>query len=196
MTDLIWSFAPWLVFLLANRMTSFYGAVAAALAAAAVVIIRAVARGRLHLLDGASLAYFVALGPCSLRSIRATRHMVPLCPGRLAYRLDRHRVRLDPRRPPLHRVLRPRKDTQSRLGHRRLPRRQSSHLSVWGLAFLVGTVSLIVAGSVDYRQALLRVIVPFGTLIYAYKYTQSQQKESTGISPQGCCERPWGRSWG
>ena len=43
------------------------------------------------------------------------------------------------------------------------------------MAFLVGTVSLFVAGSVDYRQALLRVVIPFGALALAYKYTQSQQ---------------------
>ena len=38
MTELIWSFAPWLAFLLAMRVTSFYGAVAAAVAVAAVVL--------------------------------------------------------------------------------------------------------------------------------------------------------------
>jgi hypothetical protein len=37
------------------------------------------------------------------------------------------------------------------------------------------TVSLFVAGSVDYRQALLRVVIPFGALAWAYKCTQSQQ---------------------
>jgi hypothetical protein len=46
--------------------------------------------------------------------------------------------------------------------------------AVWGLAFLVGTVSLFVVGSVDYRQALLRVVIPFGALAWAYKFTQSQ----------------------
>jgi hypothetical protein len=34
--------------------------------------------------------------------------------------------------------------------------------AVWGLALLVGTLSLILAGSTDSRQVLLRVIVPFG----------------------------------
>jgi hypothetical protein len=45
-----------------------------------------------------------------------------------------------------------------------------------GLAFLVGTVSLIAAGSVDSRQGLLRIFVPFGTLYYAYVFTQKQTK--------------------
>jgi len=48
--------------------------------------------------------------------------------------------------------------------------------AVWGLAFLVGTISLIAAGSVDSRQVLLRVIVPFGSLYYAYMFTQKQTK--------------------
>ena len=44
--------------------------------------------------------------------------------------------------------------------------------AVWGLAFLVGTVSLLVAGSVTERQFLLRVLVPFGSRYWAYTYTQ------------------------
>ena len=43
---------------------------------------------------------------------------------------------------------------------------------MWGLAFLVGTISLIVAGSVSNRTFLLRVVVPFGVLAWAYSYTQ------------------------
>ena len=43
---------------------------------------------------------------------------------------------------------------------------------VWGLAFLVGTVSLIVAGSVTGRPFLLRILIPFGALAWAYSYTQ------------------------
>ena len=34
--------------------------------------------------------------------------------------------------------------------------------AVWGLAFLAGTISLLIAGSTGDRQVLLRVIVPFG----------------------------------
>ena len=43
---------------------------------------------------------------------------------------------------------------------------------VWGLAFLVGTISLIVAGSVTGRPFLLRILIPFGALAWAYSYTQ------------------------
>jgi hypothetical protein len=36
-------------------------------------------------------------------------------------------------------------------------------------------VSLALAGSVSARQALLRVIVPFGALYFAYHYTEVQR---------------------
>ncbi len=51
--------------------------------------------------------------------------------------------------------------------------------AVWGLAFLVGTVSLIVAGSVTDRQFLLRVVIPFGALAWAYSFTQRTTSAAT-----------------
>ena len=54
---------------------------------------------------------------------------------------------------------------------------------MWGLAFLAGTVSLIIAGSVDYRHVLLRIIVPFGALYLAYQYTQKQAQQTPSASP-------------
>ena len=59
----------------------------------------------------------------------------------------------------------------------------------WGLAFLVGTVSLTLAGATDSRQVLLRVIVPFGALACAFTYTQRQadmvKRSATGRQPEG-----------
>src|SRR5580704_4098914 len=66
MTDLIWSFVPWLVFLAAERVTSLYGAVAAAALAAVVVLLRAIRRKRVHMLDVASTVYFAAVGTALL----------------------------------------------------------------------------------------------------------------------------------
>ena len=62
MNDLIWSFAPWLVFLLAERVSNLYGAVAAGAVAALIVLIRAIVRKRVHMLDVAGTVYFAALG--------------------------------------------------------------------------------------------------------------------------------------
>ena len=60
---------------------------------------------------------------------------------------------------------------------------------VWGLAFLVGTISLIVAGSVNGRTFLLRLLIPFGALAWAYSYTQrvvaARRAGGAGGAPPG-----------
>lgn len=176
MTELLWSFGPWIVFLLANRVTTFNGAAAAGATAALVVVGRAVSRRRLHLLDVAGLVYFLALGGVLLavhpghldswaRYAQAGSHaaLTVIVFGSIL-------------------VGRPftesyaRDTTPAQLWHTPAFRAVNRRISaVWGLAFLVGTASLIVAGAVDYRQVLLRVIVPFGALALAYRYTSDQQ---------------------
>lgn len=177
MTDLIWSFAPWLVFLLAARVTSLYGAVAAGAVAAVVVLIRAIGRKRVHMLDVASTVYFVALGAA----------LIVVHPGHLDYwaRYAQAGSHIALTLLVFGSILVGRPFTESyarettpesvwRTDRFHALNRQIS--AVWGLAFLVGTVSLIAAGSVDSRQVLLRIIVPFGALYYAYVYTQKQTK--------------------
>ena len=51
---------------------------------------------------------------------------------------------------------------------------------MWGLAFLVGTISLVIAGSQDSRQFILRLAVPFGALLLALLYSQKQASLSAG----------------
>ena len=177
MTDLIWSFAPWLVFLLAARVTSLYGAVAAGAVAAVVVLIRAIGRKRVHMLDIASTVYFVAL--CAI--------LIVIHPGHLDYwgryaQAGSHialtllvfgSILVD--RPFTESYAR--ETTLESVWHTERFHAINRQISiVWGLAFLVGSVSLIAAGSVDARQVLLRIIVPFGSLYYAYVYTQKQTK--------------------
>ncbi len=181
MTELFWSFAPWLAFLLGFRVTSLYGAAAAGVTVSAVVMIRAVARRRVHLLDLAGLCYFLALGGILVavhpehlafwsRYAQAGSHsaLTLIVFGSIV--LGRPFTESYARQtvpasfwntPEFHAV------------NRRIS-------AIWGLAFLVGTASLILAGSVDYRQLLLRVIVPFGALFLAYQYTQKQQHRLTG----------------
>jgi hypothetical protein len=184
MTDLIWSFSPWLAFLLATRVTSLYGAVVAGIAVAAVVAARAVARRRLHLLDVAGLCYFIALG-----AILFTIH-----PAHLSY-WSRYAQAGS------HAALTlivfgsilighpftesyAREKTPAAFWHTRefhaINRRISA---VWGLAFLVGTVCLVIAGSVDYRHVLLRIVIPFGALYLAYQYTGKQTKQARDTAP-------------
>jgi len=177
MTDLVWSFAPWLVFLLASRVTSLYGAVAAGALAAVVVLVRAAGRRKVHMLDVASTVYFAALG--------AT--LIIIRPGHLDFWARYAQAGS-------HTALMVLVFGSILVGHpfteayaketvpesvwhtdrfRSLNRQISA---VWGLAFLVGAISLVAAGSVDSRQVLLRVIVPFGSLYYAYMFTQKQTK--------------------
>ena len=56
---------------------------------------------------------------------------------------------------------------------------------MWGLAFLVGTISLIIAGSEDSRQFILRLVVPFGALLLALLYTQKQTSLARGEATAG-----------
>ncbi len=61
MVELIWSFAPWLVFLVVDRFATLQDAVACAVAAALIVLGRALLHHHVHLLDIASTVYFFAL---------------------------------------------------------------------------------------------------------------------------------------
>ena len=58
MTDMIWSFSPWLVFLAVNRFASLYWAIAAGGVAALVVLARAISRHSIHLFDVVGAVYF------------------------------------------------------------------------------------------------------------------------------------------
>ena len=173
MGDLIWSFSPWVLFLLATRLTSLSGAVALGLVAALVVAARAIGHHRLHLLDVASVLYFTGLGlaleivhPASVtywsRYAQAGSHafLTLIVLGSVV-------------------IGRPftesyaRETTPKELWGTPQFRSVNRSISlVWGLAFLVGTVSLIIAGSVTGRPFLLRILIPFGALAWAYLYTQ------------------------
>jgi hypothetical protein len=181
MTDLIWSFAPWFAFLLFARFTNIYGAAIAGAVAAIVVLGRAISRKRIHLLDIASTAYFIGLGVVLLvirpghldywsRYAQAGAHafLTLLVLGSVALG--------HPFTESYAREMTPREIWETERFHS-LNRRISL---VWGLAFLVGTASLILAGSVGSRQVLLRIIVPFGTLFFAYKYTEDQRAQAQG----------------
>ena len=184
MTELIWSFSPWLAFLLGTRVTSLYGGVAAGAVAAAIVAGRALARRRVHLLDLAGLGYFLVLG-----AVLATIH-----PAHLDY-WSRYAQAGS------HAALTlivfgsilighpftesyAREKTPAALWHTRKFRAVNQRISaVWGLAFLAGTISLVIAGSIDYRHALLRILIPFGALYLAYQYTGKQTQQTPDAPP-------------
>jgi Ca2+/Na+ antiporter len=184
MTDLVWSFAPWVIFLLAARVASFKAAIALGLTAGIVVLARAFTRRRVHMLDIASTIYFVALGAA----------VVVLNPGHLDTWARYAQAGS-------HATLTLLVFGSIALGHpftesyarettpRELWNTSQFHATnriistVWGLAFLLGTVSMVIAGAVDSRQALLRLVVPFGALLFAYKYTERKADEATTEAP-------------
>lgn len=177
MTDLVWSFAPWLVFLLASRVTSVYVAGAAGAVAGAVVLMRAVGRGRVHMLEVASTVYFVAL----------VTTLIVVRPGHLdfwaRYAQTGSHIALTVLAFGSILVGRPFTEAYARdtVPESVWPTRRFHSLNrrisaVWGLALLVGTLSLIAAGSADSPQFLFRIAVPFGTLYGAYLFTQRQAK--------------------
>ena len=186
MTDLIWSFSPWMTFLLATRFTNLYGGLAAGGVVALVVFIRAVARRQVHLLDGAALAYFLALAaavvvihPADIdtwgRYAQAGSH------GLLTVLVFASVL-----------VGRPFTESYARQQTPKAiwttPRFRAFNRSislVWGLAFLIGTGSLVLAGAVDHAQLVLRMVIPFGCLLGAFKYTQQKANDTArpALSP-------------
>jgi len=184
MTDLIWSLSPWLAFLIGTRVTSLYGAVAAGVAVAALVAARAVARRRLHLLDVAGLCYFLALGAV----------LVAVDPGHLEFwsRYAQAGAHIALTVIVFGSILIGHPFTESYARHtapaavwhtRQFHAINQRISAVWGLAFLAGTISLLIADSVGDRQVLLRVIVPFGALYLAYRYTQKQTRHAQDATP-------------
>ena len=61
MTELIWSFAPWVAFLLGVRVGNVYWGAGIGAAVAIVVLTRALSRHRAHLFDGIGVVYFVGM---------------------------------------------------------------------------------------------------------------------------------------
>jgi hypothetical protein len=172
MTEMIWSFAPWAAFLLGTRISIWCG-IGLGIAAAAVILVRAIHRHSVHMLDVVGAVFFPALAivlaalhPSNIdtwgRYAQAGAHGT-LCvlvfgsvlinrPFTMAY--AKAKVAESVWRTSAFRAF-----------NRRIS-------AVFGFAFLVGTASLITAGSVDSRQVVLRIVVPFGALGLAMLYTQ------------------------
>ncbi|MBV9578557.1 MAG: hypothetical protein JO057_08210 [Chloroflexi bacterium] len=175
MRNLAWSFAPWFVFLITARVTSVELGIGAGLLAAALVCGRAIVDKRVHLLDVAGLVYFV-----SLAAVLVVSPVAIATWGQYA-QLGSHVLLTllvfgsivvgHPFTEAYARETTPREFWATPEFHA-INRRISA---VWGLAFLVGTLSLWAATSIDSRPILLHVLVPFGALYVAFKYTTGQQ---------------------
>jgi hypothetical protein len=174
-TDMLWSFAPWGVFLTVVRFGGVYWAASAAAVVAIVVLTRALSLKKAHLFDYVGAIYFIgllsllaALHPSDIgtwgRYAQAVAHG-SLCVIVFGSVLFNH-----PFTEPYARAQAPKEIWNSPAFHA-LNRKISI---VWGFAFLLGTLSMILAGSTDSRQFLLRVVVPFGALGGAYAYSHRE----------------------
>jgi uncharacterized membrane protein len=180
MNNLIWSFSPWVAFLLGVRIGGVYWGAAIGLVLAAVVLVRAIRRKHLHLFDVIGAVYFGGL-----LALLAVLHPADISTwGRYAQAVAHGSLTLivfgsiligKPFTEAYAREQAPSQVWNSPRFHA-FNRKISA---VFGLAFLVGSVSLIAAGSVDSRQFVLRLMVPYGALLMALLYTQKQASQVT-----------------
>ncbi len=185
MTDLIWSFAPWVAFLLGVRLGDVYWGAAVGVVVAVVVLLRAISRHKVHLFDVVGVVYFggmlfllAILHPSDIATWG--RYAQGVAHGSLTLIVFGSILINHPFTEPYAREQVP-KEFWSTPAFRAANRKISA---VWGLAFLIGTVSLILAGSTGDRQFLLRIAVPFGALVLAYVYTQKQSASAKGDTGQ------------
>jgi hypothetical protein len=180
-TDLVWSFSAWVAFLLGVRIGDVYWGAGAGVIVAFVVLVRAISRRRAHLFDVVGFAYFggmlillAALHPHNIdtwgRYAQAVAH------GSLTVLVFGSVLINRPFTEPYAREQAP-KEIWGLPQFKALNRKISL---VWGLAFLIGTISLITAGSTGSRQFLLRIVVPFGALFLAFLYSQRQGSAAKG----------------
>jgi hypothetical protein len=180
MSELFWSFSPWAAFLIATRFTSFTGAAIVGLLAALVVVGRAIARRRLHLLDVVATVYFIALAGMATMwppsdterwgvLAQAGSHLLLTVVVFASVAVGRPFT-----------AAYARQSTPREYWHTATFEAVNRRVSTaWGLALAAGTVSLVLADQVDGRPALLRVVIPVGALVAAYRYTQTQISQTS-----------------
>ena len=183
MTELVWSFSPWAAFLMGVRVGNVYYGAGIAAVIAIIVLARALSRHKAHLFDYVGVVYFIGLlvvlaiaqpGDISTWG----RYAQPVAHGSLCVIVFASVLINRPFTEAYAREQAP-KEIWVSPAFRAFNRKISV---VWGVAFLIGTLSMALAGATDSRQILLRVIVPFGALGAAYTY--SEREASSEKAPQ------------
>jgi hypothetical protein len=181
MNEMIWSFSPWGAFLLAVRLGNVYWGAGVGAIFAIVVLARAASHHKAHLFDYVGAVYFIGLlvllaiiDPHNLTTWG--RYAQAVAHGSLCVIVFAS-VLIDRPFTEAYAKEQAPKQIWNSPGFRAFNRRIST---VWGFAFLTGTVSLILAGATDSRQLLLRLIVPFGALAAAYTYSEREASSSHG----------------
>jgi hypothetical protein len=181
MKDLVLSFAPWVAFLLGVRIEDVYWGAGAGLVVAAVVLGRAIGVHKVHLFDAIGVVYFggmlVLLGALHPHYIDTWgRYAQAGAHGSLTVIVFGSILINRPFTEPYAREQVP-EQYWGRADFRALNRRTST---AFGVAFLIGTASLLVAGATDDLSFLLRLVVPFGGLFVALLYAQKQGAAAKG----------------
>src|SRR6202453_1913502 len=183
MTDMIWSFAPWMVFLAGVRVGNVYWGAGIGAVVAIVVLARALSRHKAHLFDYVGVFYFVGMG-IVLSIVHPDdigtwgRYAQAVAHGSLCVIVFASVLVNRPFTEAYAREQAP-KEIWASPAFRAFNRKISA---VWGVAFLLGTLSMVLAGATDSRQILLRVIVPFGALAAAFTY--SEREATSAKAPQ------------
>jgi hypothetical protein len=194
MTDMIWSFAPWVVFLAGVRIGNVYWGAGIGAVIAIVVLARALSRHKAHLFDYVGVIYFI--GMLVLLAILQPhnidtwgRYAQAVAHGSLCVIVFGSVVINRPFTEGYAREQAPQAIWNSP-AFRAFNRKISA---VWGLAFLLGTLSMVLAGATDSRQILLRVIIPFGALAAAFTYSQREATSAKGTSSRVSTRTPENR---
>ncbi len=175
MTEMMWSLTPWLTFMTTSSLFNLRAGVAAGGLVALVLLARAVARKKVHMLDVASIGFFLALAS-ALAIVHPddigvwSRYAQPGAHGLLTILVFGSVL-----------VGRPfteayaREQTPAAVWRSARFQAFNREISlVWGLALLVGTLSLVLAGAVSVAPFLLRMAIPVGAMVVATKYTHQQ----------------------
>jgi hypothetical protein len=187
MADIIWTLIPWMAFVFATRFTNLWGGLAVGGLIALVALARGVARHNLHILNVASVTYLAGLA-----AVLAVVHPSDLGTWARYAPIGSH---LLVTLLVVGSVLIGRPFTESYA-------REKNPEAVWDtpgfrasnrdacLAFtaalLVGTISLVLAGTVHHAQFILQMIVPSAALTIALQYTKARIHETTKeLAPVG-----------
>ena len=184
MTEMMWSLLPWLTFMTATPLVNLWAGLAAGGLVALVVLARAIARRRVHMLEMASLASFVGLAAALLIARPGDMGTWASYAEASAHGLLTILV--------LGSVLIGRPFTESYARdqapqavwhHPRFVAFNREIPLVWGSALLAGTASLVLAGAVNAAPFLLRMAVPSGAMLLATWYTQQQASHAHALLP-------------
>jgi hypothetical protein len=175
MTGMIWSFAPWMAFLFVVRLGNVYWGAGIGAILAIIVLVRALYHHKAHMFDYIGVIYFVGmlsllagLHPSDISTWG--RYAQAVAHGSLCVIVFASVLVNRPFTEGYAREQAP-KEIWKSPAFRAFNRKISV---VWGFAFLLGTLSMALAGSTDSRQLLLRVVVPFGALGAAFLYSEHE----------------------